>query len=342
MPVRDTAPRTWRPGGFILLAALWLLVALGAVGLHATMVYQPRQLAAANTLEQTRARAAALAGAEYALSRLRAARLGREEELRAEAASQQAFGDRSLTRGGLLRQSNPNDPWQNPQGLVVEELVLEDLRVRLQLRASGSSLNINSANEDELRRFFSIGLGVDYAHADRLTQAILDWRDEDDIPRLGGAEAEQYIRAGAAVLPSNRPFATVGELRHVMGMTTEILDAARPYLTVSGPPYINVNAAPEPVLLALTWMTPPAAAELIRLQEAGVWINNRRQLVAALPPGTDPRLQAGGGSGVGHSVDFVTAAVEIVAEGWIEGSPVRSRVRYLYAEPGRMIWLEHF
>ena len=82
--------RTGRQGlggrdGFALVAALWLLVALGAVGLQTALASQARRQAAANLLDEVRARAAVVAGTEYARSRLTAAMLGQAEELRAEA-----------------------------------------------------------------------------------------------------------------------------------------------------------------------------------------------------------------------------------------------------------------
>jgi Tfp pilus assembly protein PilX len=66
---------TRQRSGFILVAVLWLIVALGAVGLDASLRSRTRRLAAANVLDQTRARAAAMAGTEYARSRLTAAML---------------------------------------------------------------------------------------------------------------------------------------------------------------------------------------------------------------------------------------------------------------------------
>ena len=47
--------RTGRNDGFALVAALWLLVALGAVGLQTALASQARRQAAANLLDQVRA-----------------------------------------------------------------------------------------------------------------------------------------------------------------------------------------------------------------------------------------------------------------------------------------------
>ena len=64
--------RRKRRSGFALVATLWLLIALGAVGLDAALRSRTRRQAAANVLDGARARAAALAGSEYARSMLTA------------------------------------------------------------------------------------------------------------------------------------------------------------------------------------------------------------------------------------------------------------------------------
>src|SRR5690606_34339777 len=158
----------------------------------------------------------AAAGAEYARARLTAAMLDRAEELRAQTRSQQNRNQgRSRTQSvqSLFRNADPiDDTWRDPQELVLSEMAVGDARFTLRLRDTGAAFNLNEADEEMLRGFFSQGLELDYALADRITQAILDWRDEDELPRVGGGEREEYLRAGAAVLPPNRPFATIDEL----------------------------------------------------------------------------------------------------------------------------------
>ena len=50
-------------GGFALIAVLWLLVALSAIGVQAALETRTERLAAANLLDQTRSREVAMAGA---------------------------------------------------------------------------------------------------------------------------------------------------------------------------------------------------------------------------------------------------------------------------------------
>ena len=323
-------------GGFVLVAALWLLVALGAVGLDAALRSRTRRLAAANQLDETRAREAALAGTEYARSRLTAAMLDRADELRSDALSR-ARSNRAQRRAAtssvrsLFRRSDPaEDPWREPQELVVPDMLFGDARYTLNLRDTGEALNLNDADGDVLRRFFAQGLRLDYAHADRLAQAILDWRDEDELPRVNGGEREQYLHEHMPMLPPNRDFAELDELRHVMGMTPELYRAARPYLTVIGSGDVNVNAAPEPVLLALPGMTPAAVAELLRLRESGETPRNSNQLRAILPASVRAAIDADL-ERFDRMTTFTTNEVEIRADGRVEGSPIQARARVIVA-----------
>ncbi|MGH7467665.1 MAG: general secretion pathway protein GspK [Longimicrobiales bacterium] len=320
------AGRGSRPG-FVLMAALWLLVALGAVGLEVSLRNRTRRLATANLLDEARARTIAEAAVEYARSRLGSAMMGRADELRAQAAARatttaarQRAHQQDMT--SLFRQSDPaEDPWREPAELVPPTVAVGDIEAAMQLRDTGAAFNPNEADELMLRQFFAQGLRIDYALADELTQAILDWRDEDDLPRINGAEGEQYTEAGAAVLPGNRPFATLDELRHVLGMTAELFQQMRPYLTLVSSGRINLNAAPEPVLLALPGFTPVAATSLLRLRQSGRFPRSAQELRALLPASAINTLNDNQREFTRRSA-FTTDEIEIDVLVDLPGSPV--------------------
>jgi len=337
-------------GGFALVAALWLLVALGAVGLHTALASRARRQAAANLLDEVRARNAVLAGTEYARSRLTAAMLGRAEELRAAALEQvrSSRGRRrlaNLSPNRLFRAADPlEDPWREPQELMVPEMAFGDARYAILLRDVGSALNLNEASEEMLRQFFSQGMGLDYADADELAQAILDWRDEDDLPRINGGEREEYLKDGALVLPPNRDFVELDELRYVRGMTPEVYVMAAPNLTLLGDGQVNLNSAPEAVLLALPGMTRGTVTELLRLREAGVLPRSDTELRIIL---SDAALQAIEAQGRNFSAirTYTTNQVEILAQGWVEGGVVQVTSRVVVTRgdtEARVIWREVF
>jgi type II secretory pathway component PulK len=336
--------------GFALVATLWLLVALGAVGLEAALHSRERRLAAANALDHTRARAAAIAGTEYARSRLTSAMLGEAERLRAEgiaSARTERQRERAARRGGrdLFRSLDPlEDPWRAPQDLVAPEMAFGDARYALLLRDVGAALDLNGSDEPTLRQFFAQGLGLDYALSDRITQAILDWRDLDDLPRVNGGEREEYLDEGKLVLPPNRPFVDIDELRNVLHVTPEVFALAAPYLTLlifEGS--VNLNSAPEPVLLAIPGMTPALARELVRLREAGQLPRNDAHLTMLIPGMS--RVIATVGRRFRDQTTYTTDQVEVLAEGWVDGGLVRVRSRVVVIRGGdqaSVIWKEIF
>lgn len=347
---RATLARDQR--GFVLIAVLWLLVALGAVGLQVGMEMRTERLAAANLLDAERAREAAFAGAEYARSRLTAALLNRADELRSEAAranqrtqraqQQQQRNTRVQSVQQLFRSAGAGeDPWRDPEALVVTSMEFGDARFTLRLRDAQAALNLNTANEEMLLNFFSQGLEVDFAQAERIAQAIVDWRDPDDLPLLNGGEREQYLKANQPVLPTNRGFAELDELRHVMGMTQEIFEAALPYLTLRGSGRINVNAAPEPVLLALPGMTQAAVREIMRLRDAGTFPGNANQLRNMIPSAASRSLDS---QQFNQRVIFRTDEVEIISDGHVVGSAIEARVRLVVVrgEEGALVVLKVF
>jgi general secretion pathway protein K len=253
--------------GFALLAALWLLVALAAVGLEFGSLAREQRLSAANVMEHARANAAADAGIADA------------HALLADLLTRQP----SAARGDVDRAL---DPWGGPEVQLGDTVSLEDARYRVTLADAGTALNLNRAGEEELRRLFA-ALRIDFGKADRLAQAIMDWKDGDDLHRARGAERDDYLAAGSAVLPENRPFGRLRELRHVMGMTPELYASIRPHLTLLGGGQVNLNSAPRPVLLALPGMGDQAIAIVMRRRSGSRPIRNLMELANELP--TQPR-----------------------------------------------------
>jgi general secretion pathway protein K len=286
-----------RRSGFALLAALWLLVALSVASLALGVATRSRRLAAANLSEQVRAAAAARAGVEQLRGRL---------ERRLAAAT-----------------TAPLDPWRGADSLMADTLVVADARAIVRVHDVGTALHLNRASEDDLRRFF-IALRVDAGDADRLAQAIADWRDPDDLHRARGAERDAYLAAGAPALPRNGPFQTVAELLSVRGMTPAIYERARPLLTLLGTGQVNLNLADRPVLLALPGMTEEAVAVLVRYRRQRRTIGSITDLERDLSPGARRELTAALPALLSRTTTE-TRELEIVSEGWLPGSPVRVR-----------------
>jgi general secretion pathway protein K len=65
-----------------------------------------------------------------------------------------------------------------------------------------------------------------------LAAAIVDWRDEDDLSLLNGAEDRDYRDAGRTLGAKDAPFVAVEELMQVLGMTPEIYARLAPEVSV--------------------------------------------------------------------------------------------------------------
>ena len=105
---------------------------------------------------------------------------------------------------------------------------------------------------DELLLNLLQNAGADEASASSILDAIADWRDDDDLRRLNGAELAEYEAAGLRTIPSNKPLVSVAELQQVIGIDTELYKKLRPNVTVHGfNEQINPQSAPIEVLQAL-------------------------------------------------------------------------------------------
>ena len=284
--------------GFALLAALWLLVAFSVASLALSAAGRTRRLAAANLAERVRAEAAARAGIEQLRGRL---------ARRIEAAAT-----------ALL------DPWRGVDSILADTLRVGEGRALVRARDAGTALNLNRATEEELRRL-CVALRMDAGEADRLAQAIADWRDPDDLHRGRGAERDAYLAAGALALPRNGPFQTLPELLSIRGMSPALHERMRPHLTLLGSGQVNLNLADRPVLLALPGITEEAVAVLFRYRRQGRTLGSITNLERDLSPGARRELTAALPALLARATTE-TREVEVTSEGWLPGSPVRVRV----------------
>jgi general secretion pathway protein K len=249
--------------GFALLAAIWLVVAIATVALQFALDARERRLLGINTAERGRGRAAAIGALNASQAAL-------------EAAIRQGPGTGNA-RVALMRGS---DPWLDADSIFSGLMMVDSIPVEVRTLDLGTQLNINSMAEQQLRTFFSFALR-DFATADRISQAILDWRDADSIPRSNGAERDDYLRDGLLALPTNQTFREVSDLLSVRGMTPEIYARVSPYLTTRGSGVINVNSADTVVLRAIPGMTDQILVNILAQRGAGRRISSLNQVMPA-------------------------------------------------------------
>jgi general secretion pathway protein K len=228
--------RYTRRRGFALLAVLWVVLAASTLGTTITFIARESISAARNRTSATRA----MWRAHDCLER---ARVAIEESLR-ETPAQSA---------------RPEAPWLALDSIVARSRLTANLPCRIELRAAGVSLDVNVADEEMLRRMF-LAAGLPSPRADSLTDALLDWRDADEVTRPRGAERAWYAQSRRLV-PRNGPFAADREIALVRGFdAAPVLDGL---LTVESG-RIVVSQAPLPVVAALPGFGEEALA---RLQE---------------------------------------------------------------------------
>lgn len=110
--------------------------------------------------------------------------------------------------------------------------------------------NGNAPDDQKLavfRRLLDI-LEIDSSLAD----AVVDWLDNDDTPRVGSAESAFYLSRPFPYKAKNDFLDTVDELRFVRGVSPEVFGKLRPFVTVYSSGKVNLNTAPKQVLMALS------------------------------------------------------------------------------------------
>jgi len=131
----------------------------------------------------------------------------------------------------------------NPYTCAHEEAVVE-----IAVTDVGGLVDLNTASV-RLFEWLLLGHGLAADKASALAAAIVDFRDEDDLPSPNGSESAAYRAAGLRHGPKNAPFESVGELDQVLGMDLALFARLRRVTTVhSRQPGIDPTRAPPEVL----------------------------------------------------------------------------------------------
>lgn len=220
-----------RESGFALALVLWVMVLLSTVGISLGYAVRVDTAGASEMVERTQADALAAAGVRLAVL-------------------------------GLLS-TEPEQQWR-PDGRWYD-IAWAGATLRVTMRSESGKIDLNYAPVPLLAGLIEQVLPEE--DSDSLAAAVIDWRDSNDLPTVGGAEARDYRGAGRWG-PANGPFQSVGELALVLGFDAASAAKMAPHLTVfSRNPRVDPRSASSVVLAAVPGIEPALAEQFVALRE---------------------------------------------------------------------------
>lgn len=176
--------------------------------------------------------------------------LARQLTLSAQA---RALAEAGIYRGilDLLRfRRDPQAKWQ-ANGTVYNIIKLGRGEIRIAIQDEAGRVDLNTAQKPLIEGLLR-GVGVDDQARVAIPDAIIDWRDPDNLRQLQGAEDEDYQAAGQSYGAKDGSFSCVEELQQVLGMTPALYRKLAPLLTVhSHRPNVDINLAPPALVQVL-------------------------------------------------------------------------------------------
>lgn len=121
-----------------------------------------------------------------------------------------------------------------------------------------SKINLNVVSPKDLQRLIEIVVTIDEAQAKDLADAIIDWRKFGESSIDGLSRDDFYRNLEEPYPPKDAQFEHLEELFLVEGITPDIYDRLKHFVTVYGDGKININTAPRVVLLASGFIDPVA------------------------------------------------------------------------------------
>jgi general secretion pathway protein K len=114
-------------------------------------------------------------------------------------------------------------------------------------------ININVLDAKVLSTFFQKAGEIEQELADEISYSVVDWRDTDNSlshPEYG-AENDYYEGLESPYEAKDYKFESIEELLLVRGMTPELFEKVKPFVTIYGTGVVNINTAPREVLAGL-------------------------------------------------------------------------------------------
>jgi len=128
-----------------------------------------------------------------------------------------------------------------------------ELKTHYGVEDEEGKININVLPAKVLSPFFQKVGEVDADIADEIAYSVVDWRDTDNSLSHPEYEAEDdyYEDLEIPYEAKDHKFESIEELLLVRGMTPEIFEKVKPFVTIYGAGVVNINTAPREVLVGL-------------------------------------------------------------------------------------------
>jgi general secretion pathway protein K len=158
---------------------------------------------------------------------------------------------------------------------------MDNADVLVTFTSEAARVDLNSAPKEILANLFQV-LGTEQHAAAEIADRIDGWRTP---PKQNTANDEEalYLAAGLTYSPRQASFAHVNELGLVLGVSPAMVERALPYLTVfSRSKDIDVLIAPAEVIAALPGVTPEALNDFLKQRSS--LPRDKDAIAAALGP----------------------------------------------------------
>ncbi len=210
-----------RQNGIALVIVLWMLVLLIVLATGYNRMMRTETLLTANMVRSAQTLALAEAGIHQTITE-------------------------------LLKPANEQS-WKTDG--TTYEYQLNNETIKLQIRSETGKIDLNTAGAELLYGLLK-STNETEENLLPLLQAILDWRDKDNLARTHGAEDADYKNADLTYGAKDGPFNSLDELLLVQGITIELYQKIKHALTIySHDAGIYPQDASREALFAIPFMT---------------------------------------------------------------------------------------
>ncbi len=245
--------------GFLLITALWTLAFLAVLAVTIALGTRQKIMLLSRLEDRHRAQLAAEAGVKKAVAVLLDDLEDNQYTYSAKAKVRRLnnSGEFAAISVGDERADVSCSAFDEDVGKVVDRYGLCDEQAKL---------NINVADRDMMARLIVDVSGLAEDAARKIAQDIVDWRDYGKHKAEGFFSDDYYTSLQYPYRMKEKNFERIDELFLVKGMTRELFDALRPFITVSGDGRIHVNTASSQVLRALGF-DPVLVAKIVKARK---------------------------------------------------------------------------